>query len=796
MKRLIQALALAALLAPAALPQSLPTPFISSVVPNETTAGRSDFLIQINGQGFLRDDPIDGITGSRVRWRRIGTDTYYPLQTTYISSTVLRAMVNSELVTAAGDAVIQVQNVSYQTSSKTAPFHINTPPRIDTTSLLTGFVDQGYLVFLEASGGTGGYIWSVSAGELPPGLELDPGGVINGAPTTAGTYDLELTIADTVGVVASARFSLTVVTDVTILTRTPLAAGTVGTPYQLQFQAVGGTAPYQWRIVEGNAPPGLTMSNSGLLSGTPTHAGGYSFQVSVTDARQRTASAVFQVTIALEVAVTTESPLPGARVGEAYSTSLAAAGGTPPYTWTLDESSALPDGLALSAAGMLVGTPQSAGTSQFTVTVFDVQGASASKTFSLTIAPPQLAIVTTSPLPDGAVGTGYSATMQATGGVPPYTWSVVEGSLPPGLSLAADGTLSGTPSQDGTFVFQIQVSDGDPTNSVVSGLFQLVISRGAVAIVTAPYLPAGATGDPYQAALEATGGTPPYSWDVIVGSTPPGVDLASSGVLSGTPTGFGDFGFRARVTDAAGGTAEQNFAVTIAPPNPPQVSVQGLPAVSGPTEQPTFEVNLAAPYPVAIQGRATLTFAPDAVVPADDATVQFAAGGRTLDFTIAPGETTATVPDGELAIQTGSVAGVIRVSVELSSGGEDITPSPQPLQETRVDRAPPVIRSVQVSSVSGGFEVTIVGVSTPREVTQAVFQFTAASGSDLRTTEATVDVNSAFVTWYQDASSAAYGSAFTYRQPFTISGDSNAVTGVTVTLRNSQGDSDPATATF
>jgi hypothetical protein len=139
------------------------------------------------------------------------------------------------------------------------------------------------------------------------------------------------------------------------------------------------------------------------------------------------------------------------------------------------------------------------------------------------------------------------------------------------------------------------------------------------------------------------------------------------------------------------------------------------------------------------------------------------------------------------------------MAVQLWTDGQEVTPSPQPSQQIQVRRAAPVITSVTVVRSGSSFEVRVVGSSSPREVTQAAFEFTQSPGADLQTTQVTVpaaQVTEAFEIWYQDAASADYGSTFQYTQPFTITGDSNAVASVAVTLSNSSGTSERASAGF
>ena len=158
----------------------------------------------------------------------------------------------------------------------------------------------------------------------------------------------------------------------------------------------------------------------------------------------------------------TTTSLANGTAGVAYSATLAATGGVTPYVWSI-VSGSLPAGLSLNAStGMISGTPTSAGTSNFTVQVTDAQNPADSDTqaLSLTINSPAPLNITTTSLPDARRGRSYSQTLQATGGVKPYTWSLAAGTLPPGLSLnAATGVISGTPTTRGTWSFTVRVQD-------------------------------------------------------------------------------------------------------------------------------------------------------------------------------------------------------------------------------------------------------------------------------------------------------------------------------------------------
>src|SRR5436190_1883374 len=213
------------------------------------------------------------------------------------------------------------------------------------------------------------------------------------------------------------------------------------------------------------------------------------------------------------------------------------------------------------------GTPTTAGTSNFTVQVTDSASGKASKAFTLTInstAPP-LSITTASPLVSGTVGTAYSQTLAATGGTPPYAWSIISGSLPAGLTLnVTSGANSGTPTTPGTSNFPVQLIDSTSGNASKPYTTLFRSTAPPLSITTASPLLSGTVGTAYSQTLAATGGTAPYAWSVISGSLPAGLTLnATSGAISGTPTTAGTSNFTVQVTDSSSGKASKAFTLTI-----------------------------------------------------------------------------------------------------------------------------------------------------------------------------------------------------------------------------------------
>ncbi|MGB8887957.1 MAG: Ig domain-containing protein [Candidatus Korobacteraceae bacterium] len=185
------------------------------------------------------------------------------------------------------------------------------------------------------------------------------------------------------------------------------------------------------------------------------------------------------------LSITTTS-LPLGTNGQPYpQTQLQAAGGEPPYTWNITSGS-LPPGLSLSDTGVISGTPTSAGVFPFTVKVTDALSNSVSANLSITIQSGSLVVITTS-LPDGTVSVPYDATLGAGGGVPPYTWSIISGGLPAGLSLnTSSGLISGTPTTPGVSNFTAQVTDAQQ-NTAQAALQIVVDAATNNSALTGPY---------------------------------------------------------------------------------------------------------------------------------------------------------------------------------------------------------------------------------------------------------------------------------------------------------------------
>ncbi|CAG0927097.1 partial Serine/threonine-protein kinase PknD, partial [Planctomycetaceae bacterium] len=451
---------------------------------------------------------------------------------------------------------------------------------INPAALPAGAVGVSYSVELQASGGAGKpWSWSIE-GELPPGLAFIGGHeevYIRGTPTTPGTYSFKIVVTDlhhikdrTYSIVISGTGGnpLTIVT-------TSLPNGSAGQVYSANVTAQGGSGTgYAWLIESGSLPPGLSLAAgtpSATISGTPPAPGGYVFTLRVTDSLAATATRGFSISVGGSISISTQLPFPQPVLGVAYSASLTANGGTGTgHIWSISQG-ALPPGLTLGASGSpsttISGTPTTVGNYQFTVMVVDDGSNAGILGFNIDVSGP-LTITTTS-LPSVQVGGSYVESVNTAGGSGgPYTWSIVSGALPPGLSIGgtiSTGTISGVPSSAGTFNFTVQVQDAGGSDT--QALSIVVIASGPVSINTTS-LPSAEPGAGYSATITASGGTSAgYTWSIIGGSLPPGLTLASSGTpsttITGTAGGAGDYVFDVRVIDSGSNSGVKQFTLHV-----------------------------------------------------------------------------------------------------------------------------------------------------------------------------------------------------------------------------------------
>ena len=430
----------------------------------------------------------------------------------------------------------------------------------------------------------GAVSYSILSGSLPAGISLNPStGTISGSPTVNGQTQAVIQAIDAgTSKTATASFTLDVV-DPFGISGNPGTAVNVGTAYSTTFFAFGGTQPYQFSST--GLPPGLSATSSATsttISGNPSAAGSYNITVTGTDANGLTAAYPYTLSVIGALTIAGTPPATG-NVGTPYTGSVAASGGTGPYTYALAAGS-LPAGVTLkTATGIISGTPTLAQSKTgIRIKVTDSTGATfTSNAFSITIAAVQALAISGNPPTTVQEGASYSAQYGASGGVQPYTFSLLSGSLPTGLSLdPSSGLISGVPAtgSHGTYTFTVKVADnaGHSTNA----------SPVTLTVSTVPLAIAGGRNETierdvaFSKTYSASGGAGPYVY-ALSGSFPPGLSLDhATGTLSGSPTAYGTYpGLQIQVTDALGATASTvTFALTVISASPLQLL--GNPATS------------------------------------------------------------------------------------------------------------------------------------------------------------------------------------------------------------------------
>jgi hypothetical protein len=260
----------------------------------------------------------------------------------------------------------------------------------------------------------------------------------------------------------------------------------------------------------------------------------------------------------------TTTSLPDGTVNQPYATTVGGSGGITPYAWSVTPG--LPANLTFdSTTGVISGAPAVDGNSTHTFTLGDssspVQTVQQSLSLTINTASPVLSITTTS-LPNGAVGQAYNENVQSTGGTGALTWSIVAGTLPQNLILnSTTGAISGTPTATGTSAFTVQVVD--TAGQVDTQALSILINPATPPIITTTSLDGGTVGLAYSQPLQASGGTGSLVWSISGGSLPANLTLSSDGVISGTPTNAGTSNFTVRVTDALAQSDTQPLSIVV-----------------------------------------------------------------------------------------------------------------------------------------------------------------------------------------------------------------------------------------
>ncbi len=523
---------------------------------------------------------------------------------------------------------------------------------------------------LSVTGGTAPFTFQVVGGSVPQGMSLSSSGLLSGTPTAPLGVNLTIRATDANGCTGQRTYDLQVTCPAITLNPATIPNGTVGVAYpNTQLTAMGGTLPHTFQVTGGSVPPGMTFTPGGLLSGTPTQPLGVNLTIRASDANGCFVQRTYDLQITCQTITINPATIPDGTTGAAYTQMFTQSGALGAVTFQL--TGALPAGLSFTAGtATLAGTPTQSGSFPITVTATEANNCAGARNYTLVVNNAGCPTITVNPatIPAGATGAAYSQTFTQTGGVGTVTFNLT-GTLPTGLSFAG-ATLSGTPTQAGSF--PITVTATDAGNCTGSRAYTLVIGSCPTITVNPATLPNGFLAQGYNQTLTATGGTAPHTFAVTSGALPNGVALAAGGALTGTPVVAGTFNFTVTSTDAAGCTGTRAYALDIINCSAVTVNPAGLPngfvgtaysqtlTATGETPPHTFSVSSGSlPTGLTLASGSALTGTP---------TTQ-----ATFTFTVR-----ATAANG--------CTGTRAYTVIISGNGLQFFPLPQPVRllETRV----------------------------------------------------------------------------------------------------------------
>jgi gliding motility-associated-like protein len=466
---------------------------------------------------------------------------------------------------------VAARRIGCTEESGRVPVTITVNPAIifNTTTLSNATIGFAYNKQIDvATGGTPSFTYALATGSnLPAGLTLSSSGLISGTPTSNGSFSFSITATDSKGCNVTANYTL-IVTATLALTPGALPDGVTGLVYPAQTipVATGGTGPYVYSAT--TLPPGLTFDPATRqVSGTPTQTGNYTIPVTVTDANGNSITSGYTIKIT-DPLILPAAALASGKTGTAYTpqTIPSATGGTEPYSYTA--GAGLPPGLTFDpATRRITGTPTSAGTFTFPITVTDASGKTASSNYTIDVTDPL--VMPAAVLPDGTEGVVYPTQVipGATGGVGPYTYT--GSNLPPGLSFnPTTREITGTPTQAGNYSVTVVVTDAQGNST--STVYPLKVN-GVLSLAPAS-LPNGTVGTTYpvQTLPGVTGGTIPYTY--VATNLPPGLNFnTTTREISGTPTQGGTFVISVTATDANNNKVNTDYTIVVNV-NPPVVA--------------------------------------------------------------------------------------------------------------------------------------------------------------------------------------------------------------------------------
>lgn len=493
-------------------------------------------------------------------------------------------------------------------------------------------VNEDYFQNIAIQNGSGEDVrWTLASGDaIPSGLFLTQRGnpaVLSGRPRTAQTAEFTVRVSDSCGNAPLERtFTLEIQEDMAplVVTTESLPDGSTETQYSARVEATGGTGEGYIFFPEAIEflPPGINLAEDGTLSGQPVLDGEYTFTVNVADSVGNVADRVLSIAVGTEIPEFRIETLecPRGKALESFRCEICLSGGRMPYTCEFSQNSEEPPGINLFQPGdasvmapmnctVLSGVPTTADDPAFRINCADGSDPAerASESFFLTVDPPDdplritgrvrvLEQVSTNPpdfdetedelfqFPVLELNREYHFGIVAVGGSEEgYQWSVVDGGIPAGMVLlggTTTATLTGTPSELGTFNPTLRVEDSDGEFDTIARLAITVGPEILPVEITTTDIPDGVVGQTYTATISASQGLQPsasapeqrYGWSVVPDADrlPPGLSIENLGAvgststqITGTPTSTGTFTFEVKVNDIENRTDVQSFTVEV-----------------------------------------------------------------------------------------------------------------------------------------------------------------------------------------------------------------------------------------
>ena len=428
---------------------------------------------------------------------------------------------------------------------------------LDPDQLPAATVGQSYDQTLTAKGGKAKYRFDIIEGTPPPGLRLNQSGALTGTPSKIGKFTFTVRATDENEFTAKTAYTVDVNGYDVHLEPTTLPDGTAGQAYQQKLTSPNGAEPVRFTLAKGTLPPGTDLAPDGTLTGTPSKAGKYAFTVKATDNSGSTGIQAYTITVAAPTITIMPATLPDGTAGQPYDQTLTADGGEGPYTFDVTDGTP-PAGLELHQSGALTGAPSTVGSYTFTVQAKDANGFTAEAEYTVDVTGYDVRVEPTT-LPGGTAYKAYQQKLTAPNGAEPVRFALAKGTLPPGTTLAADGTLTGTPKKAGKYAITVKATDASGS----TGTQAYTVTIAAPTITVGPTsLKSAKVGKTYAAQLTSKGGAGPYTYKAV-GKLPTGMTLSTKGGLKLAPKKTGTYSFTVQAKDANGHTATKKYALKI-----------------------------------------------------------------------------------------------------------------------------------------------------------------------------------------------------------------------------------------